>query len=459
MPQDPQQKPIVISSQAGPQREFLSTLADVAIFGGAAGGGKSYALLLEPVRHYNNPKFGGVIFRRNTTQVRNEGGLWDESSTLYPLLGAKPREIALEWTFPSGARMKFAHLEYEKTVLEWQGAQIAYIGFDELTHFTENQFFYMLSRNRSTSGIRGYVRATCNPDADSWVRKLLDWWIGPDGFPIKARSGVLRWFIRHDDEIVWGNTREELLEKHGGHQQPKSVTFISALLQDNKILMEKDPSYLSNLMALNRVERERLLGGNWNVRASAGNYFKREYFTVVEHISNTTVTQQIRFWDRAATKPNESNRDPDWTVGVKLGKLATGAWIVLNVVRIRDTPMKVEELVMNTARLDGWECTVGLEQDPGSAGVSDIDNMVRKLAGYIVKVFKPTKDKVTRASPVSAQCERGNVFLMKGPWNEPFLHCLENFPPEGSTGHDDDVDAFSGAFNALMHGYSICDVL
>jgi hypothetical protein len=101
------------------------------------------------LRHYDNPRFGAVIFRRTTTQVRNEGGLWDESMMLYGMLGAHPREVALEWSFPSGMRVKFSHLEHEKTVHDWQGSQIAMIGFDELTHFTEKQFFYMLSRNLS----------------------------------------------------------------------------------------------------------------------------------------------------------------------------------------------------------------------------------------------------------------------------------------------------------------------
>ena len=328
----------------------------------------SFALLIEPLRHWSNPKFGGVIFRRNAIQVRNEGGLWDESQGLYPLLGAKPKEQSLEWNFPSGARMKFAHLEHDKTVLEWQGSQIAYIGFDELTHFTENQFFYMMSRNRSTSGVRAYIRATTNPDSESWVREILDWWIDKDsGLPIKSRSGVLRWFIRRDNAMIWGDSREELIEKYGANQQPKSLTFISALLQDNKILMEKDPGYLSNLMALNRVERERLLHGNWNVRASAGLYFQRQWFKTLDliNLTNSTIVRCIRYWDKAATKPNETNKNPDWTVGVKMGQLHTGPWVVLDVVRFRGSPKEVEDAIKNVAAQDGWEVPIGLEQESG----------------------------------------------------------------------------------------------
>src|SRR5690606_135321 len=113
------------------------------------------------------------IFRKTYPQVRNEGGLWDESETLYPLMGAEPIVTRLEWRFPSGATVRFAHLDHESDKYNWQGAQIALIGFDEVTQFSESQFFYMLSRNRSTCGVRPYIRATCNPDADSWVAEMI----------------------------------------------------------------------------------------------------------------------------------------------------------------------------------------------------------------------------------------------------------------------------------------------
>src|SRR5687767_9189113 len=146
--------------QEGPQKEFSSTEADIAIFGGAAGGGKTFALLLETIRHFNNPDFGGVIFRRTSTQIRKEGSLWDTSESIYPFIGAVPTKTRLEWVIPerngTGWKMQFAHLEYEKNVYDWQGSQIPFIGFDELTHFTEKMFFYMLSRIRSSSGVKGY---------------------------------------------------------------------------------------------------------------------------------------------------------------------------------------------------------------------------------------------------------------------------------------------------------------
>lgn len=260
-----------IRPQPGPQTTFLASPADIAIYGGAAGGGKTWALLMEPLRHIENPQFGAVFFRRTTPQIRNEGGLWDESAALYPLLAAAPKEHELWWKFPSGSAVSFAHLEHDKTRLQYQGAQIPLVCFDELTHFTATQFWYLVSRNRSMCGVRPYIRATCNPDVDSWVADLIAWWIDQaTGLPIPERGGKLRWFIRLNDQLRWADTPEELAgftdPTSGETIRPKSLTFIPAKLTDNKALMAADPGYMANLLALPTVERERLLGGNWKIK-------------------------------------------------------------------------------------------------------------------------------------------------------------------------------------------------
>ena len=451
---------IFIAPQPGPQTDFLTSEADIAVYGGGAGGGKSYALLLEPLRHFNNPKFGGVIFRRNSTQVRNQGGLWDESENLFNPMGAHPREAYLDWTFPDGGNLKFGHLEYERSVLDWQGSQIPYIGFDELTHFSEKQFFYMLSRNRSTSGIPGYVRATTNPDRDSWVRKLVDWYIkGEDypvherGYPIPERSGVLRWFVRIDDKLIWADSREALVEIYGESSLPTSFTFIAAKLSDNKILMEKDPTYEAKLKALSRVDRLRLEGGNWDVREKAGELFQEQWFPIVDAIPGGWV-RCIRFWDRAATKPSEGNKDPDWTRGLKMYQYANGIYLVADLKSMQDTPGKVEQLIKNVASHDGYGVRVVSQQDPGSAGVMEKDYFIKSLAGYDVDTMLTSKDKITRAKPVSAQAEVGNIWVLRADWNKDFFAELEDFP-DGP--HDDIVDVLSGAFNELTQDVSVFD--
>lgn len=442
----------IIRPQPGPQERFLASSADIAIYGGAAGGGKTFGLLLEPVRHTDNPGFGGVIFRRTTVQVRNEGGLWDESEELYPLLGAEPIQHTLDWKFPSGANIGFAHLEHDKTVLNYQGAQMPFIGFDELTHFSQKQFWYMVSRNRSMCGVRPYIRATCNPDADSWVAKFIAWWIDQDtGYAIPERSGVIRWMVRVGETIVWADSPDELahhtmIDEAGAEVPipPKSVTFIAAKLTDNKALMAADPSYQANLLALPRVERERLLGGNWKIRAAAGLLFKRSWCQVVD--APPADLRIVRGWDLAGT-PKTDDNDPDWTAGTKIGvSRSTGRYIVLDHVRERDTPHKIEALINNTASQDGKSVEISLPQDPGQAGKAQVQTLIKMLSGYTARATPESGDKQTRFGPFSAQAEAGNVDVLRGPWNEEWFMQLEAFP---EAAHDDDADSTSRAFNAV----------
>ena len=332
-----------------------------------------------------------------------------------------------------GSTLKFTHLQYEDTVENFQGAQGAYIGYDELTHFTKKQFTYMFSRLRSDSGVRGRIRGACNPDPDSFVREMLDWWIGEDGFPIQSRSGVIRWFIMQDDQFIWGNSRQELIDKYGKEEMPLSITYIPSTIRDNKIMMANNPNYMAALRGMSRVDRGRLLDGNWNIRATAGSLFQQGWFQVVDHIPEGWV-QSIRFWDRAATKPSETNKDPDWTRGLRLLKYPNGKYLIADLKSIRDTPGKVEDLIKNVASFDGYSTSIRSQQDPGSSGVSESENFIRMLSGYDVGTIIMSKDKITRAKPVSAQCEFGNVMVLRAPWNKELFDELENFP-EGK--HDD----------------------
>ena len=178
------------SAQPGPQEEFLKCSADIAIFGGAAGGGKTAAHILDFLRHYNNPEARGIFFRRTMPEILKAGAVWDNTFEFYAPLNGVP--TGTTWRFPSGSKLEFSHLEHEKTIYNYQGAEIPVIYFDELTHFSEKMFWYLQSRNRSTSGIKAYTRATTNPKADSWVAKLVEWWIDGDGFAIPDRSGEIR---------------------------------------------------------------------------------------------------------------------------------------------------------------------------------------------------------------------------------------------------------------------------
>lgn len=270
-----------IRPQEGYQMMALSSSADIVIGGGAAGVGKTFSLLLEPIRNISVPNFGAVFFRRTSPQIRNEGGLWDASQKIYNRLSnANPKESVLEWHFPDNVKIKFSHLEYEKNKFDWQGSEIPLICFDELTHFSESMFFYLLSRNRSTCGVKPYVRATCNPDPDSWVAELIEWWIGEDGFPIADRVGKIRYFVRDGKSFIWGDSKQEVIKNASYFLDPiisksegaakyddfiKSLTFIGGSIYDNKELLNVDPTYLGNLASQDEDTRKQLLEGNWKV--------------------------------------------------------------------------------------------------------------------------------------------------------------------------------------------------
>lgn len=439
--------------QPGPQRQWLASPADIAVFGGAAGGGKTYAVLLEAARHTGNPGYRGVIFRRTNPQIMAGGGLWDAAAAVYPKVGAAASLSRKEFTFPGGGRLAFRHLQYETDVYDWQGAELAFIGWDELTHFTERQFFYLLSRARTTCGVRPYVRATCNPDAGSWVAGFLSWWIDPGtGYPVPDRAGRLRWFYRLGDDLHWYDTRAAAEAAHpdlAADAPPKSVTFVPAKLSDNAVLCARDPGYRANLMALSWVERARLLDGNWKVTAADG-LFRADWFKAADPPAEWKA--RVRAWDFAATEKTDQN-DPDYTVGVLLGEDRSGGVWVLDVRRVRHSPAKVKALLRATAEADGPGVRVVIEQEPGAAGKMLADDLRRLLGEFTVTVDRPDKrtgDKVARASGWSAACERGRVRLAAGgDWAKAFVAEHATFP-YGS--HDDQVDAAATAFRHLARG-------
>jgi terminase large subunit-like protein len=255
---DSAEVPRQIRAQEGPQRAFLRCRAEIAGYGGSAFGGKTWGLIYDPLKHVWDPKFRGVIFRQTFPQIIVAGGLWDESMDWYPLAGGVSFKGDLRWVFPSGAEIRFHHLHEEKTKYDWQGSQVPYFGFDELTHFTESVFTYVaFSRGRTNCTVQPYVRATCNPDP-GWVKDFFAPWVDDQYDGVRAASGEVLWFTRNaKGKMVF--TREQT-------EDAKSITFIRAKITDNKIGLEKNPRYLPNLKALPPVERARLLDGDWNVR-------------------------------------------------------------------------------------------------------------------------------------------------------------------------------------------------
>lgn len=441
---------IKLGPQKGPQERFLATRADIAIYGGAAGGGKTWALLYNQARNFRDPAHRGVIFRRVMPSITQLGGLLDESRKLYPLFGAELRVAPnLEWRFPSGAVVQFRQVQYESDVQAYKGAQFSQLDFDELTEFTEFQFFYLLSRLRSVgSKRRPCVRATTNPEATSWVRKFIAWWIGDDGLPIPERAGVLRWMKREGDAIVW-------------HDEPvkgaMSVTFIPAKLEDNPALDLANPEYRDTLEMLDSVERAKLIGGNWNATRIDGMF---KCHTIDERgwpmgALPEGLDWRLRYWDLANTEPHEKNPDPDWTASawgaLHVDEEGKETLYLRDVRRARKAGAAKKAWMRATAEADGYSVEQVIEQEGGSSGSEVVeDYRLVVFAGFACSFDRPTGSKSVRAQRWLALAETGRVRLVQDEpgrvsWAAVFLAELATFPHAKR----DQVDAVSGLYASL----------
>lgn len=449
----PTAAPILWRPNPGPQERFVCSTSHELLFGGSAGGGKSSGLVALPLRWVGNPHFRALVLRRETTQL---GDLLDKADALYTKLRLRARSKSTgagrTYEFPSGSTIRFDHCQHEKDAARFDGFEFQVVEFDELTHFTLKQYRAVRARIRSPHpGLPRYTRSTTNPGGEGheWVLHRWGPWLNPEheaeglvrrfdaeGKPIPAAApGEVLWYIPGDAGDRW-------VPK--GTEKALSRTFIPALASDNPHLLDNDPEYLQRLGDLDRVRREQLLRGNWLIRDAPGELFRAGWFQIVD--AAPAECMRLRYWDRAATEPSSENPDPDWTVGVRLAVDRQGLYYVEDVKRARYRPEGVMRLVVATAQQDGPDVVIGIEKDPGQAGKFEAASYVTALAGMKAKIFDISGDKVTRAGPVSAQAEAGNIRLVRGAWNKPFLATLEGFP---SAAHDDDVDGLSGAFNQL----------
>lgn len=325
--------------------------------------------------------------------------------------------------------------------LKYHGGAYAYIGFDELTSFAEKQYLYLFSRNRAAAdtGLRCYMRAGTNPGGPGheWVKRRWGAWLDKK-HPNPAKPGELRWYARIDDVDT---------EVGPDHPDAKSRTFIPAFIRDNPYLAGTD--YERNLKLLPLVERKRLLEGDWDIMAAAGNVFKREWFEIVG--AAPANARRVRFWDLAATEKKAAGDDPDYTASARVS-LKDGIYFIERVNRSRIRWHGIKQLIVQTAELDGQTVSVGVEQEPGASGKIVIAELVTlpRLIGYTIRGYPSAKDKLTRANPWASQAEQGNVKIVMGGWDiQGFLDRCEMFP-DGP--HDDEQDAVSGAVQMLGRG-------
>jgi len=267
----PQDKDVVFAPNPGPQTEFLAAPEREVLYGGAAGGGKSFGLLADPMRYFGNGNFNGLILRRTNDELREL--VW-KSQELYPKAypGAKWQEKKSQWVFPSGAKLWMTYLEREEDVLRYQGQAFSYIAFDELTqHATPFAWNYMRSRLRTTDPeLPVFMRATTNPGGPghSWVKRMfID--------PAPSNKAFPATDIESGEVLSYPETHEKAGKPLFYRR------FIPATLKDNPYLYTEG-DYEANLLSLPEMQRRQLLEGDWAIADGAAFPEFRQTVHVVE---------------------------------------------------------------------------------------------------------------------------------------------------------------------------------
>jgi len=450
-------KDIVFAPCSKPQEVFLNSEASLTVYGGAAGAGKSAAILgsILPICHH--PGTRAIVIRQTTRMLAGAGGLFDAAVQLFykvdPKIRVNNKDLII--TFSSGAVLQFTYLDKPQDRNNLQGKEYSFMAFDECQQLTEDNVLYALSRLRST--IVDYpVRAvaTCNPDYNSFLRKWVEFCLDERGIPkrsinhdyplryyVNTNNGGIKWFDKKEDAVaIYGNRRDSGI---------KSFRFIPATAEDNKVLLKNNPEYLSTLRSLPRVEMERLLLGSWYARESASGYFKREWVEVVD-LPNFAANKRVRAWDLAFSKPSEVRPDVDATCGTLVSKDKLNFYTVEDCVLMRDRVHEVERMIFNVAEKDGREVTIILPLDPGATAGAYCRDLSRRLAerGFHTKLVRPEKGKQARFLPFASAAEAKYVKFVNGEWLEEAFTELENMDFSHHT-HDDVADTLSDAFFVL----------
>lgn len=470
------------------QEKYLNSDAQIILVGGAAGSSKSYVGLMRHLRFVHDPNYKAYCIRKNSSAIMASGGLFQEAVKLYsqydPELKIRLKDQKI--VFSSGAEVSFSHYENDNAAKKYQGIQISNIFYDEVTHAdNEEQLWWLWSRLRSDANNIHSMWWSCNPQNDHWVIKYAMWWLYPEGHPLAGRpdpdkNGVVRYLLRIAGDLVWGETREELIEKYGNpdlpHDHRDQVDPISfqglfGTIDDNPPLNLSNPSYRKNLEALPKLEQERLRWGNWFARPENSSYFVRTTVPVLTAPPHQSEFSKIvRVFDFAGTLPHDGNRSPDYFASLKMGKLRNGNYVILDVYRTRITFGDWEKQILDSAQRDGSEVEIILGEDPNPAAKASTMLIARSIIehGYVVKTKRASLGKLDSFRPFAASAELGVVSIVKGCcndlWNKIvcdndfFYKELEAFDGQrrsGEMGHDDMADCASLAYLTLAQNRNV----
>lgn len=398
---------------------LLMTGVKELLYGGAAGGGKSVYLLAAALQYVDMPGYSAILFRKTFSDLTLPGALIPMSQEwLSPFIKrgeVKWQDKEKRYTFlETGATLSFGYLDTKGDELRYQGAEFQFVGIDECTHVAPEAYRYLFSRMRRTKGMKGDIplrfRAACNPGGT-----YGDYYYE-------------RFFVDNlDDE---GKPRR---------------FFLQAGLADNPHLDEE--AYREALAELDPITRAQLEDGNWEIRPK-GDLFDKSWILPINYQDIPRHTRWVRFWDLAAVDPkyrkNKRNKDPDWTIGFKLG-MADGCYYIGDIIKVQKSPGDIEQLIYNTAVADGYSCAIRMEEEGGASGIANTERYQRKvLQGFDFMGIKPVVSKIERARPVAAACQGGSVFISNRCRNVTDFYAQLDAFPNGT--HDDIIDGFSGAF-------------
>ena len=415
--------------------------------------GKSYLGAMDLLKGTDDPKFRGLVVRRLTPQIHGPGGIFETVKTLHgEVYGATNLKIDHRQgiiKYPSGATITFRHCQYEEDKHSFQGWQISSALLDEVQQLTQSMVVYIMSRLRSEAKDKSKMRMTCNPAGKGhWLTNWLEWYLQEDGLPDPERCGVIRYFTMKDNEMIWGATPEEVKHKVPGCY-PLSFSFVSAVVYDNPVLMERQPEYVAWLEGQDRETKEALLYGNWYVTKQSEGYFKRKWTPVVTE--PPFIGRRARGFDLAGSIVDEVNKDPDYTASVLLSKNREGNYCIEHADHIRERFHTVEEYIMDLSDSDPSDIVYVLPVDAGAAGKAYASGLQKRLAekGRVCRLFPhSTKSKLVRFRPLASVCEGGFVSVVSADWNDWYFDELEQFIGDGKT-HDDALDATVSAFWSL----------
>lgn len=473
------------------QHKYFKSDAQIVVVGGAAGSSKSYVGLMRHLRWAQDPNYRAYCIRKNSTAIMKSGGLFWEAVKLYsqydPKLKIRIKDQKL--IFSDGAEVSFSHYDSPNAAKTYQGIQISNIFYDEVTHAAEEDIWWLWSRLRSDANNKPSIWMSCNPEPDTWLLKYVVWYLYPEGHelagrPDPAKNGIVRYLLRMSGELVWGETAQELIDKYGNpdlsndhKDQVKPISFqgIFGTIEDNPDLQRTNPSYKSNLQALPRIDKERLLYGNWFARPENSSYFSRTNVIEIDlHPPRSEFTRIVRAYDFAGVLPHDGNRSPDYTASVKMGKLKTGDYVILEVTRTRITFGHWMQHIQENAQRDGKGVEILLPEDPNPMAKASTMRMARDLneMGYPTTYKRSGQGKLDSFRPFAATAQIGAVQVVKNCstdlWNKVyndnsfFYSELESFTGErkgGENGHDDMVDCCSSGYTHLASRFHIPNFL